>query len=175
MKPENQRYRHGFKVPEDYFDGLEGRIMQQLDEQSRSLPERSGFSVPEDYFVGLEDRILDKIENKEDSKVISIRFKKEWLYSAAAILVIALLLTSNFFINPSQKELGWEDVDINTMELYIDEGYDNGIIELNASDYSGYIFTDGDLIKDNDFETVDSETALRYIDENVDDPDFIID
>lgn len=49
----------------------------------------SGFKVPDDYFENLESSVLQKIPTKE-TPVFTLFTKRNWLFAAAAIFVIAL-------------------------------------------------------------------------------------
>ena len=176
MKTNRQKYSQnsGFKVPEDYFGNFEDVMMQRLDSQkSIELPvQKSGFAAPGGYFDNLEDSILSKAKTGSP-RVINI-FKKEYLFYAAAVAAIFVMLLGNFFNRGINEPLGWDDVEISAMENYIDEGYDMGYIELNTSDYSDFIIPGNQLVNDEDFNSVNSEAVFEYIDENIDDPTFIL-
>lgn len=176
MKSDNTRYpqKPGFKVPEDYFGNFEERLMQRLrEEKSSELPvARGSFGVPEAYFDSLEDRIINKIENA-DRPVIRL-WRKEYLFYAAAVIALCLLMFGNLFRVESDNPIGWEDIEISAIENYIDEGYEMGYIDLSSSDYSDLFARDGKLIDETDFNNINSEAALDYIDENMEDPTFIL-
>lgn len=88
MKP--NKHIHGFRVPEDYFDNLEERIMQNV--STESLPKETGMQVPEDYFEHLESRIVDHwIKSKTRRKPKLVRINT-WRHVAAAACVIGFAL-----------------------------------------------------------------------------------
>ncbi|SDR86797.1 hypothetical protein SAMN04488553_0902 [Gramella sp. MAR_2010_147] len=175
MKTNKSTYSQnsGFKVPKDYFGNFETEMMNRLeDENSYDLPtSETGFSVPAGYFASLEEKIISK--NNNEPRVISL-FRKEYLFYAAAVAAIFVLMLGNFFKTGSDQPLGWDDIEISALENYIDEGYDMGYIELNASEYSDYVFEDGKLVDDSDFNTVNSDAVFDYIDENMEDPSLIL-
>jgi hypothetical protein len=78
----------GFKTPENYFDTFSARVMQQL----------------------------PKEEEEKHSRIISLFSKrKSWIYAAAAVLVLALILPvayNNFYSSSSE-------IDEATLENYI--------------------------------------------------------
>lgn len=176
MKTNKSKYSEnsGFKVPEDYFGNFEDRMLRRLEEQEAvKLPvQESGFAVPDGYFDTLEERILEKTRDKE-TPVVSI-FKREYLFYAAAVAAVCILMLGNFFQTGAEESLGWDDIEISVMENYIDEGYDMGFIDLNTSDYSDLIMKDGKLVDDSDFYSVSPETVIDYIDENIEDPTYIL-
>lgn len=164
----------GFQVPENYFDEVENRLLQRMaEEKDVNLPHLNhGFKVPDGYFENLEERILES--QKEQTGVISI-FRKKYLYYAASVAAIFILM----WIAPIDKEskssaIGWDDVEVTTIENYIMEGYETGYIDMDASEFSD-LFPDNDqLVDDSDFEKVNSDVVIDYIEENVDDPSDII-
>lgn len=175
MKSNKSKYSHkpGFEVPEDYFRTFEDRFMLNLEdsESAEFGVENSGFKIPDGYFAGLEDRII--AHTNDQPKVISL-FKKEYLFYAAAVAAIFILMLGNFFQTDTTQPVGWDDIEVSAMESYIDEGYDLGIIELNSAEVSDFVFEDGKLIDDSDFNSVNSDAVLDYIDENIEDPAFIL-
>lgn len=176
MKPNRSKYskNSGFQIPEDYFGEFEERMLNRLGEQEEvSLPAiESGFGVPDAYFESIEDSILSKTVGSP-SKVRPL-FRKEYLFYAAAVAAIIVLVLGNFFKTEAYQPLGWDDIEISAMEEYIDEGYEMGFIDLNASEYSDIILSDGKLIDDSDFYAVNSDAVFDYLNENIEDPAYIL-
>ncbi len=177
MKTNRSKYpeNSGFKLPENYFESLEERIMHRLEaEDMIDLPSKNpGFKVPEGYFDSLEERVIGRTFEKSAPRVIRL-FKKEYLFYAAAVAALFILMLGNFFKSDSQQTIGWDDIEISAMENYIDEGYEMGFIDLNSAEYSEYLFEGGKLVDDSDFKNVNSEAVFDYLEENLDDPDYII-
>ncbi|MBT8295052.1 MAG: hypothetical protein KJO51_01405 [Gramella sp.] len=164
----------GFKIPKDYFGTFEERMMRKLYEKSEASSSyaESGFITPENYFENLEEVILSKT-SKGNPKVISL-FKKEYIFYAAAVAAIFALFLGDFFKSDPVQTMGWDDIEVSAMENYIDEGYEMGYFEMNTTDYSDIIVPGSQLVNEEDFEAVNSEAALDYIDENMEDPIYIL-
>ena len=176
MKTQKNKYNpdSGFKVPENYFGSLEEKLMQRLNEEkSGNIPVKgSGFTVPEDYFENLENRILSRV-TEDKPKVIKL-FKKEYIFYAAAVAAIFVLMLGNFFQTSQQQTLGWDDIEISAMENYFDDSYNMGYIEWSTSEYSDFIVEDANIIHEDNFREVDNEAVFDYLDENIEDPTYIL-
>ena len=176
MKTNKSKYpeNSGFKVPEAYFESFEARMLGRIKEEKSSAlpPAGNAFRVPDGYFDKLEDQIISKTPVKK-SRVINL-FKKEYLAYAAAVAAIFVLMLGNFFKTGSNDPLGWDDIEVSAMENYIDEGYEMGYIDLNSSEYSEFISKDGMLIDETDFDEMHPEAVFDYIDENIEDPTYIL-
>jgi hypothetical protein len=71
----------------------------------------TGFIFPENYFDNFSDRVLIQLPIKE-SKIISFYARnKKWIYSAAALLVLALSLPLVFQMENSEEHLNAVDVE----------------------------------------------------------------
>lgn len=171
MKREKIPYnpKSGFKTPSGYFEGLEDEILDMV-KLSESLGENksTGFTTPKGYFDGLEDEMLEKALKKE-IKVRSLFTKEVFLY-AASIAAMFIAFASTFYINP-ETQTSWENLELSVMESYID---DNNI-DFSTGEISNYIFQQGYVIDDADLNKVDSEAMRNYIDENMEDPLYILD
>ena len=176
MKADRPKYSHksGFKVPEDYFGNLEDNLMSKFNEQEsyELTSARNGFKVPDDYFDQLEEKIIART-NQQESGVISL-FRKEYIFYAAAVIAVCALLLGDFFDPGSSQNMGWDDIELSAMENYIDEGYEMGYIDLNSSEYSDFIIDGDQLVQEDDFNSVNSDAVFEYIDENIEDPTFIL-
>jgi hypothetical protein len=79
----------------------------------------SGFKTPENYFETFSARVMQQLPKEEEekhSKIISLFSKrKSWIYAAAAVLVLALILPlayNNFYSSSPE-------IDEATLENYI--------------------------------------------------------
>jgi hypothetical protein len=171
MKKEKISYnpKSGFRTPSSYFEGLEDEILDiaKLSENLRDK-KSAGFTTPKGYFDELEDELLEKA-NKKEHKVRSLFTKETFLY-AASIAAIVIAFASTFYINP-ETQTSWENLELSVMESYID---DNNI-NFSTGEISNYIFQQGYIVGDADLNTVDSETMMNYLDENMDNPLYMLD
>ncbi len=103
----------GFKAPENYFDGLEDSIMDQI--KLHEKIEDTGFKSPDNYFDLLEDKIIDRV--KHEPKVISLFNKRNLLYASS--IAAALVIMFSIFINKS--ELTFDDLETASIENYLNE------------------------------------------------------
>lgn len=160
------KYKHGFKVPEGYFDSFEAHLFQKLEEEK--LPENTGFKVPPGYFNTLEERIHTAVKKSYHTpKVISI-FSKKTAYFAAAVAAIAVIILTTTVFN-TNNDTAWKNIPYAAINTYIEEGK----IEVNALDVIA-------LLEDEEVATMEWENNLiteedleEYILETVEDPQLI--
>ncbi|MBZ9729369.1 hypothetical protein LB467_06685 [Salegentibacter sp. JZCK2] len=171
MKKNSLSYnpKSGFKAPSKYFEGLEDELLDMV-KLSENLGEKksTGFTTPKGYFDGLEDELLEKVSKKEP-KVRTLFTKEVFLY-AASIAAMVIAFASTFYINP-ETQTSWENLELSVMENYID---DNNI-DFSTGEMSNYIFQQGYIIDDADLNTINSEAMMNYLDENIEDPLYILD
>ena len=79
----------GFKTPDGYFEGLAGKIMSRMEEQTSELPKTGGFKVPDGYFDKVGEKILS---SQKETKVVRLHPYKKWLYTAASIAAVILIV-----------------------------------------------------------------------------------
>lgn len=174
MKKNNLPYhqKSGFTVPQKYFEELDQNLFDFVtkgeDNAERSLDsiEGSGFTVPAGYFNELEENLFKKV--KDEPKVIPL-FRKEFFVYAASIAAIVIILAGSLFLKPT-SENSWETLELSALESYID---DNNI-DFSTNEISGFLFEDGNLVNESEFTEVNAEAMFEYLDENVDDPTFIL-
>jgi len=74
----------------------------------------SGFKTPDDYFDHLSAKVLGRLHENEPQVIPIYARKKTWIYSAAAVLVISLLIPlANNFSKPTPE------IDSAMLENYI--------------------------------------------------------
>ena len=161
----------GFKVPENYFDTLETRVMESvtLYEEKELLCEQEGkgFKVPENYFDNFEDRLFEKLENKpKQSKVISLLSQESFYYFTGTAAVFVAIV-STLFSNPSEP-IGYEDLDMLTLEGYLHE-----TMIFSNSDVSEY-FSDGEFnLAPSSQSDNDHKAVIDYLSETMEEPSII--
>ncbi|SKB83272.1 hypothetical protein SAMN05660776_0009 [Salegentibacter holothuriorum] len=171
MKKDKISYnpKSGFKAPQGYFEGFEQELLETM-KLSEDLGEKksTGFTAPKGYFDGMEDELLKKATQGEP-KVRKLVTKEVFLY-AASIAAMVIAFASTFYINP-ETQTSWENVELSVMESYID----NNNIDLSTGEISNYIFQQGYIVDDTDLDKVDSEAMMNYLDENLEEPLYILD
>ncbi|MCL6217317.1 hypothetical protein [Zunongwangia pacifica] len=175
MKEEKIPYHgaSGFKVPSGYFENLEDNLCDKVCNEEKqlekiALPKKAGFKVPGHYFDDLEDALVAKIEHKQP-RSIKIDFRKTFYYAAAVAAIFVGLYTTVFTLG-NEQSASWDDVELSAIEQYIDDGY----IDLSDTEFSSMIIEDGYIVEESDFATMNSDAVFEYLDENVEDPSFIL-
>ncbi len=164
----------GFSVPSNYFEELNGQLLEMVEQNNESFrlakeSPSSGFKTPGDYFENLEEKILSEAQkDKKQPRVISL-FKKEYLYYAAGIAAIVIALANTLFINPVTQD-SWESVEVSVLESYIN-GND---IEFSTNELSTFLYEEGGNIENASFSEMNTEVMFDYLDQNIEDPSFIL-
>ncbi|MDC6355031.1 hypothetical protein [Robiginitalea biformata] len=82
----------GFRVPDNYFEELPGRVEKRLEaSKGTPLPQEAGFRVPEGYFENLGERLESRLGNTPGKVRPLWPVQLGWVAAAAA--AIALLFT----------------------------------------------------------------------------------
>ncbi|MEJ6791793.1 MAG: hypothetical protein QNK89_03395 [Lacinutrix sp.] len=143
MKNEKLHYikNSGFKVPQDYFEGLEDSILAEA--KLNGLVSDSGFKTPEGY---LEDF---NVSVKKEAKVISIFSRKNMLFVSSIAAAIVLFFSLNIFDN---SPLSINDLDTTTVDNYILDETEIGDLvslfqdnELSETQFIDYTLSDETL------------------------------
>jgi hypothetical protein len=165
-------FKSGFKVPNDYFEDFEAKMMrsvsseQSTSEQSR---EKSGFTIPENYFDGLEEQVLAKVERPEPRGMLISLFRKKKFYAAAGIAAVFIGIISTLLLKPNPVN-SLESENISVLEEYIDE--EN--IDLNFNEITTFIYEEGYVLDDLNTSDFSDEDVIDYIIDNVEDPSLIL-
>lgn len=127
MKKDPSHNDSGFKLPDDYFSNLEGRIRERLEqtETEEALPQEAGFTVPEGYFENLSGRMLEQAKTTEPttestSGVIPLN-RRLWKYAVAATITV-LIATSTWMIGTGEESMTFEDLSLTDIEWLLDQG-----------------------------------------------------
>lgn len=114
---EESNKNNPFKTPEGYFESLNERLLDKLNEDKFDLPQEDGFTIPENYFDGLKKSVQEKIERPE-TKVIRLRsYRKYYLVAASVAAVLMVLVGMNW--DPVQ-ETTWNDLANTDIEAYFE-------------------------------------------------------
>lgn len=149
--------RDAFKVPDSYFDNLTERIMTRIEMEAISIPaNEKTFQVPAGYFETFTNRLMDKIHKQSMPKTIQTSFQRNFIYSAAAAVV--LILVSWFIMSLYSKQssvdylaLSSEEELLEYVSLYAYEFDQNSLaVVMNEEDINSL-----DILEDMDDETSD--------------------
>jgi hypothetical protein len=158
----DNKHKHGFKVPENYFESFEAQLFDKI--KSEELPKDSGFRVPEGYFENLEDSIVNKLHVSERrSKVIKLNTKMTLAYVIAIAACLALIISVVVQNKSIVQQL--DSLKVASIENYINDGYmDLESYELMA------LLNEDDLTNMNLENDIFSEESLEtyLIEHNID-------
>lgn len=153
----------GFKVPDNYFENFEARIMRQVAPMDHHV-KKNPFKVPEHYFEELEGNIFDRLEETtKKAKVIPLFNRRTWSYIAGVAAVLVVFFSS-VVLKETQK-LTFEDLDIVAVENYLLESMDDDDPKYLPENYNFTAST-------NPF--IDKEALLDYLHENVEEPALLL-
>jgi len=149
----------GFGTPDDYFDQFEDRLFTKMSEGH--IPKKTGFKTPEGYFDELDERLLQEIEqSKDNTKVIPLFTRRTLLY-AASIAACAIVIFS--LMNNSETITHIDDIDISSIETFIDEG----MLGYDINDVTA-LLDEEDIFNSID-DQLNNELLEEYILKNIDD------
>lgn len=153
----------GFKVPENYFEEFESRMLRQVALEEKQFGD-SPFKVPNHYFEQLEGRVFEKLEAPKKGKIISLNNRRTWSYVASIAAVLAVLLTSVVFTDA--QKISYDDLDILALENYLLETIDPENPNHNP-------------VEDYDFSTalnpvIDKEALLDYLNDHIEEPALLL-
>ena len=96
---------------------------------------KSGFKVPENYFEQLEAKMMEQIQVKNETKIVSIFYRKQlWISAIAAVFLLAIAIPVYF--NVANKN----NLDATTIEMYLSQQQGINITELSKH------LTDEDIV-----------------------------
>jgi hypothetical protein len=149
----------GFKIPKDYFDTLDKKILNNIDDANALKNIKStSFKVPENYFDTIEKQITDKLSKEQETKVISLINKKTIIYISSIAAAILILFNLSIFDN----DPSFDNLETETVENYI--------INESISSYEiASLFTTDQLSESDFFEhEFDEKNLEEYLLNNAD-------
>jgi hypothetical protein len=97
---------------------------------------KPGFKVPENYFEQLEAKMMEQIQVKNETKIVSIFYRKQlWISAIAAVFLLAIAIPVYF--NMANKN----NLDATTIEMYLSQQQGINITELSKH------LTDEDIVE----------------------------
>lgn len=123
MKKDPSHKDSGFRLPDDYFSDLEGRIRERMEETDRSgtLPAKDGFAVPEGYFKNLSDRIVEHAKTAEPTPGVIPLNRRLWKYAVAAAITVLFVSSTWMILNNNQSSTP-ESLSLSDIEWLLDQG-----------------------------------------------------
>lgn len=173
MKKNLKTYKNkpGFKIPSNYMQDFEAKLLNSLDIDSTSnnSQNKNSFNVPEGYFDTLEKEVLAKVNmDASNGKVVSLFTRKSFYYAAAVAAVFITLISTVLFKAPDTNS-------INNLEYAALENYFNDEdSDLNYNELSNLIYEDGVIIESLNASNFSDDAILDYLNENVEDSGLII-
>lgn len=163
---EKKKHKHGYKVPENYFQDMEESLFSKMAEEQ--LPANTGFDTPDGYFDKLEDRIMQNLQqSKPEPRVISIFSNKQYVYGMSIAASVVLLLA--LFFNDSNKVKSIDDLQISSIESYLEESMDWDSYDIAALAEEGD-FTNATF----ENEILTDESLEDYLLDNLDESTLLI-
>ena len=161
-----KRKHTGFGTPEGYFDDFEERLFTKLSEGH--IPKNGGFKTPDGYFDRLEKSILQHVERSKHKRKVIPLFTRRTIIYAASIAACAIVIFS--LMDTTQSASQFEDIDITTIESYIEEG----MLGYDLNDVTA-LLDEEDIIEFNPIEDHLSDESLEnYLIKNIDDTTLLI-
>jgi len=164
-------YKPGFKVPKNYFEDFEAKMMRSISCEESTLEQHkeSGFTIPENYFDGLEDQVLAKVERPEPRGMVISLFRKKKFYAAAGIAAVFIGIISTLLLKPNPVN-SLDSEQISVLEEYID----GENIDLNFNEITTFIYEEGYVLDDLNTSGLSDEAVFDYINDHVEDPALIL-
>ncbi|GAB2772954.1 hypothetical protein [Salinimicrobium soli] len=159
----------GFKVPENYFQDFEARMMQKVTaENTETKLTNNPFKVPENYFEEFESRLMNKVqEEPRQVKVVSLFSRKHLSFVSGIAAVLAILFYTTVLNSPSDS--GYEDIDMVALENYLLE-----TLELENPEETPMINGREFSFASSANSNLDNEAVLQYLQENIDEPSILL-
>jgi hypothetical protein len=121
MDIENNKIKHPFKTPEDYFTGLEDAILAQTKIDSIQKIE---FKVKADYFDNLEKTILNKTVGNFNVEKPTFRIWKNNAFKYAASLFLILSMSVLAYFNLKTDPI--ENLSSDEISAYLESENEQG-------------------------------------------------
>ena len=175
MKPKHKK--NPFRTPEGYFEALSDKVMERLSEEgeaARASKNASGFTVPDGYFENIGESIRQQLKvrgvpsdvthpetiRSDKAKIISLHPYKKYLYAAASVAAIFLLVFS--FNREASPEITFDDLAATEIEGYFEENP----LDLSSYELAELVPVDELEISDILADGLEEDILLEYLDDN---------
>lgn len=165
MMQDKSKYTPKFKIPENYFEEFDERVMHTILEGE--LPKTAGFGVPEGYF----DTLTKKIEQQTmaantattgRTKVIPLYKRRGFAIAASIAACLAIVFAIEMF-NPNTSNL--DSIQATAISDYIEDGN----LDLTSTDLIPYFQEEDIDALIFGTEEISSESISDYLLNNLDD------
>ena len=163
-----KNHKNKFKTPENYFESFNERLFARMSAEEEEpntnfLPKSDGFATPDSYFEGVYAQIQSKIGFNQ-GRIISLQQRKTFYYAAAAIAVV-FVFALGWKFNQKTTELGFEDLASAEITSY----FENNEFGLSSYEIAENVNLEEISIADLTDTSIEEESILEYLDENVED------
>lgn len=172
MKKKKIAYKSnpGFKVPDNYFEEFEDRMMHAVSQPTplSDSKGKSGFTVPQNYFESVEVKIFEKVQEQKPKATVIPLFRKRKFYYAASVAAVFIGIISTLLLKPN-PELTVGSIEYSALEYFIEEGS----MDLNFNEISSFMFEEDYVLEDLYDSNLNEEELFNYLSENVDYADLL--
>ena len=168
-KMEDKKYNTGFKVPDQYFEGLEDRLLDTIAEDN--LPKSAGFKTPEGYFETFETRLEKRLSEEIHTttpKVMPLYKRKMFLYTASIAAVFACIVSVVTF--SSETSIDIQDINTEAIASYIDDGN----LDISSQELALFLQEEDMNVLEIASEEISNENITDYLLNTIDDPTLFI-
>ena len=166
------KYKPGFKVPKNYFEDFEAKMMPAISREQSTLDQyegKPGFTVPKNYFDSLEDQVLAKVERPEPRGMVISLFRKKKFYAAAGVAAVFIGIVSTLLLKPSSFN-SWDSVELSALEEYIDQES----IDFNLNEITSFIYEEGYVLDNLNISSLSDDAVFDYLSDHLEDPSLIL-
>lgn len=166
------KYKPGFKVPKNYFEDFEAKMMRAISREQSELEQykgKPGFTVPKNYFDGLEDQVLAKVELPEPRGMVISLLRKKKFYYAAGVAAIFVGIISTLLLKPISNN-SWDSVELSALEEYIDQES----IDFNLNEITSFIYEEGYVLDNLNISNLSDDAVFDYLSDHGEDPALIL-
>lgn len=155
----------GFKIPSEYMESLDERILAKLSAQDNLSSVRApGFKVPENYFENFDARLSQQLSKEQHPKVRMLWTRRNFMMASgiAASLMIFLTVLLN-----TEKQTSFQNLETASIERYLNDE--------NLSSYDILSVLNMDDLQMDDFvsNTIPVESLESYLLDNATIEDII--
>lgn len=165
-------FKSGFKVPNNYFEDFEAKMMRTISREHSTLDQyegKPGFTAPKNYFDSLEDQVLAKVERPEPRGMVISLFSKKKFYYAAGVAAMFAGIISTLLLEPNQVN-SMDSVELSALEEYIDQES----MDFNLNEITSFIYEEGFVLDKVSISDLSDDAVFDYLSDHGEDPALIL-